>query len=600
MPNLCASKTTSKTFKALESEKNLAPLDLIHSDLCEMNGVLTKGGKKYFLTFIDDATRYCYVYLLKSKDEALNYFRIYKAEVENQLEKKIKRLRDDRGGEYISNDFSNFCSEHGIIHEFTPPYSPQSNGVAERKNRSLTDLVNALLESANMPKMWWGEAILTVNFVLNRVITKRSDITPYEAWRGRKPNVNFLRTWGCLAKVNIPEPKKRKLGPKTVDCIFIGYAQNSPAYRFLVVKSDTPEIIVDTIMESKDVTFFEDIFPMRPSSSTLENLDATIPNSEQVENIPLRENNEEDNNSDITPRRSKRQKVQKSFGDDFIVYLVDDVPTTLADAYASLDADYWKEAVRSEMDSIMTNETWEITERPVGCKPIGCKWIFKKKMRPDGTIEKYKARLVAKGFTQKEGEDYFDTYSPVARLTTIRVLIALAASYGLHIHQMDVKTAFLNGELEEEIYMEQPDGFVAKGQEGKVCRLLKSLYGLKQAPKQWHEKFDQTLTSAGFVVNEADKCVYYRHGGGQTVILCLYVDDILIFGTNTDVIDEVKSFLSSRFDMKDLGEASVILNIKLIKNENGIILNQSHYVEKYCVALVLRMPKYPLRPTMLV
>jgi len=216
-------------------------------------------------------------------------------------------------------------------------------------------------------------------------------------------------------------------------------------------------------MESKDVTFFEDIFPMRPSSSTLENLDATIPNSEQVENIPLRENNEEDNNSDITPRRSKRQNVQKSFGDDFIVYLVDDVPTTLADAYASSDADYWKEAVRSEMDSIMTNETWEITERPVGCKPIGCKWIFKKKMRPDGTIEKYKARLVAKGFTQKEGEDYFDTYSPVARLTTIRVLIALAASYGLHIHQMDVKTAFLNGELEEEIYMEQPDGFVAKG-----------------------------------------------------------------------------------------------------------------------------------------
>jgi hypothetical protein len=128
-------------------------------------------------------------------------------------------------------------------------------------------------------------------------------------------------------------------------------------------------------------------------------------------------------------------------------------------------------------------------------------------MRPDGTIDKYKARLVAKGFTQKEGEDYFDTYSPVARLTTIRLLIALAASYGLHIHQMDVRTTFLNGELEEEIYMEQPDGFVVKGQESKVCRLLKSLYGLKQAPTQWHEKFDQTLTFVGFVANEADKCV---------------------------------------------------------------------------------------------
>jgi len=170
---------------------------------------------------------------------------------------------------------------------------------------------------------------------------------------------------------------------------------------------------------------------------------------------------------------------------------VDDVPKTLPKAYAS-DADHWKEAVHSEMDSIMSNETWEITDCSSGCKPVGCKWIFKKKMRPDGTIEKYKARLVAKGYTQKEGEDFFDTYSLVARIATIRVLLALAASYGLHVHQMDVKIAFLYGELEEEIYMEQPDGFVVPGEENKVCRLIKSLYGLIQAPKQWHEKFDTT------------------------------------------------------------------------------------------------------------
>src|SRR3954462_15336585 len=128
--------------------------------------------------------------------------------------------------------------------------------------------------------------------------------------------------------------------------------------------------------------------------------------------------------------------------------------------------------------------------------------------------------------------------------------------------------------------MDQPDGFVVKGEETKVCKLLKSFYGLKQAPKQWHEKFDITLLSAGFVINEADKCVYYRHGGGDGVILCLYVDDILIFGTNMKVINEVKSFLSKSFDMKDLGEADVILNIKLIKDETGITLSQSHYVEK--------------------
>ena len=152
---------------------------------------------------------------------------------------------------------------------------------------------------------------------------------------------------------------------------------------------------------------------------------------------------------------------------------MEDTPTTISEAYSSPDADLWKEAVRSEMESIMSNGTWEVVDRPYGCQPIGCKWIFKKKLRPDGTIERYKARLVAKGYTQKEGEDFFDTYSPVARLTTIRTLIAVAASYGLIIHQMDVKTAFLNGELDEEIYMDQPEGFIADGQENKVCRLIK-------------------------------------------------------------------------------------------------------------------------------
>ena len=313
--------------------------------------------------------------------------------------------------------------------------------------------------------------MLTATFLQNRVITKRYEITPYEGWKGRKPNVNFLRTWGCLAKVNIPLQKKRKLGPKTVDCVLLGYAHNSTAYRFLVVKSETSEIIVNTIMESRDASFFEDIYPTRTAGSASQTEDNQTMNNSNFEPTtiseptseipPVCDNPEEDNNLvEEAPRRSKRQRVEKTFGEDFIVYLLDDVPNTLSEAYALPDAEYWKEAVHSEMDSIMANGTWEITDRPIGCKPLGCKWIFKKKMRSDGTIDKYKARLVAKGYTQKEGEDYFDTYSPVARLTTIRVLIALASSHSLHIHQMDVKTAFLNGELEEEIYMEQPDGFV--------------------------------------------------------------------------------------------------------------------------------------------
>ena len=201
------SKQPRKPHKATE-ERNLEPLELIHYDLCEMNGVLTKGGKRYFMTLIDDASRFCYVYLLQTKDEALDYFKIYKTEVENQLERKIKCLRSDRGGEYFPKIFDEFCEEHGIIHKRTPPYSPESNGVAERKNCTLTDLVNAMLHTAGISKAWWGEALLTVSHVLNRVPKRNKDQTPYEIWIGRKSSLSYLRTWGCLAKVNVPINKK--------------------------------------------------------------------------------------------------------------------------------------------------------------------------------------------------------------------------------------------------------------------------------------------------------------------------------------------------------------------------------------------------------
>jgi hypothetical protein len=195
--------------------------------------------------------------------------------------------------------------------------------------------------------------------------------------------------------------------------------------------------------------------------------------------------------------------------------------------------------------------------------------------------KKYKARLVAKGYTQKKDLDYFDTYSPVARMTSIRVLIAIASIHNLVVHQMDVKTAFLNGDLEEEIYMDQPEGFVVHDKENKVCRLVKSLYRLKQAPKQWHEKFDKVMLLDGYKVNGSDKCVYTKFDDNLCgVIVCLYVDDMLILGTNIDVVNDTKQFLSSKFDMKDLGKADLILGIKLTKLKNGFRMSQEHFVEK--------------------
>ncbi|KAB2622521.1 hypothetical protein D8674_024703 [Pyrus ussuriensis x Pyrus communis] len=255
-------------------------------------------------------------------------------------------------------------------------------------------------------------------------------------------------------------------------------------------------------------------------------------------------------------------------------------PRTFKEAMTSFEAPLWKEAIKSEMESIMENNTWELVDLPPSSKPIGHKWIFKKKLKADGTIDKFKARLVAKGYHQNERLDYFDTYSPVSRITSIRTLIAIAAVYNFDIHQMDVKTTFLNGELDEEIYMEQPEGFMLKGQESKVCKLVKSLYGLKQAPKHWHEKFDHTLLTHGFKINESDKSVYIKSNDKTCVIVYLYVDDMLIMGNDKDVINKTKKMLNSNFDMNDLGQADVILGIQIKRNSEGYVLKQSHYAEK--------------------
>ena len=254
-------KQPRKPYKSVERKTQV--LELIHSDVCDSNRPPTRGGNKYFVTFIDDCSKYCYIYLIKSKDEVFDKFKVYKSEVENQLERKLKRLRSDRGGEYTLSALKNFCEVNGIIHEVTPPYSPQSNGVAERKNRTLMDMVNSMLLSSGLPENLWGEAILSASFILNRIIIKDKEKTPYEIWKGRVPNLKILKVWGCLAKVGIPNPKRKKIGPKTIDTVFVGYAQNSSANRFLVINSEVSGISNNTIIESREATFFEDIFPFK-------------------------------------------------------------------------------------------------------------------------------------------------------------------------------------------------------------------------------------------------------------------------------------------------------------------------------------------------
>ncbi|GJR76036.1 zinc finger, CCHC-type containing protein [Tanacetum coccineum] len=269
-----------------------------------------------------------------------------------------------------------------------------------------------------------------------------------------KPKSNNVA--GPQAVVRLPDPKLKTLGERGIECIFVGYAKHSKAFRSLVKGTE----------DSGGSVVFERV-------------------TDEIDEV-----------SD-----------QHSY-----YFNVEDDPKTFKEAMKSQDVAFWQEAINDEMDSIIGNNTWVLTDLPPDCRPLGCKWIFKRKMKVDGTVEKFKASLI--------------------------------------IHQMDVKTTFLNGELEEEVYMNQPLGFNLPGNENKVYKLVKSLYGLKHAPKQWHQKFDKVVLSNGYLLNQADN------------------------------VDLTKEFLSSRFSMKNMGEADVILGIRIKHESNGIAISQSHYIKK--------------------
>lgn len=236
----------------------------------------------------------------------------------------------------------------------------------------------------------------------------------------------------------------------------------------------------------------------------------------------------------------------------------------------------WRAAMADEFLALEQNCTWQLTHLPPGKKAIGCKWVYKIKYRADGTIERYKARLVAKGYNQTEGLDYHETFAPVAKLVTVRCLLAIASAHSWPLHQLDVQNAFLHGDLEEEVYMSLPQGFRRQG-ETKVCRLLKSLYGLKQASRQWFAKFSTALIDDGFIQSKTDYSLFTRSRDQQFTIVLVYVDDIIVTGNNETDIRHLKEFLHQRFHLKDLGLLKYFLGLEVARSARGICLSQRKY-----------------------
>ena len=600
-------------------------LELIHTDICGPFDAPSWSGEKYFITFIDDYSRYGYTYILHDKAESVNVLRLFIDEVERQLEKKVKVVRSDRGGEFYGRftesgqcpgPFAKLLESKGICAQYTMPGTPQQNGVAERRNRTLMEMVRSMLSNCKLPMSLWIYALKTATYILNRVPSKAVPMTPFELFKGRKPSLRHLRVWGCPAEVKPYNPHEKKLDSRTVSGYFIGYPEKSKGFVFYCPSHSTR--IVETgnarfiengetsgSSESRGMNIkeirVEDSSPVVPTQVVIpvvgvqsnteieqQNEEHTVPLNQEIENEPIAI--QEQNIVPQVPLRRSIRERRSAITDDYVVYDVesecdlslDEEPKTFRKAMESENSEKWSNAAEEEISSLNVNRVWDLVELPDGFKTVGCKWIFTTKRDSKGNLERYKARLVAKGFTQKDGIDYTETFSPVSKKDSLRIVLALVAHYDLELHQMDVKTAFLNGELEEEIYMDQPEGFVATGTENLVCRLRKSIYGLKQASRQWYIKFNDTILSYGFVEIIVDRCIYMKVSGSKFAILVLYVDDILIAANDMGMLSDVKKYLSSNFEMKDMGEASFVIGIEIIRNRSqGLLsLSQKGYIDK--------------------
>ena len=523
-------KQTKTSFKIADSEKrSKEPLYYIHTDVWGPAPTRSKGGSRYFVTFLDDFSRKVWVYFMREKSEVFTKFKEWKAEVENQTGRKIRYLRSDNGGEYRDNKFLQFCREEGITRHFTVKKTPRQNGAAERMNRTLMERERSMRFHAGLPDMFWAEAVNHACYLVNRSPSRVLDYKCAEEVWSRKPvDYSNLRVFGCSAYAHISSDERTKLKPKSLECIFIGFEKGVKGYKLWDFVNKKKVLSRDVVFDEKtmplnkiktaeekqtDVVEEATEFPLTkwvmeedPAQVEHEQVDHDEGINEerveqqqqsqvqaQVELSPLQEQDslvpqqpEQQFQRSIAldkPKRERKKPEKYGFDQDEVNYALNvsqGDPTTYQEAIASDDRESWMVAMSEEMQSLDKNSVWELVSKPKDRKIVGCKWVFRKKEGThEGDAVRYKARLVAKGYSQKEGVDYDEIFSPVVKHTSIRLLLSIAAQQDMEIEQMDVKTAFLHGDLEEVIYMAQLEGYVETGKENLVCRLKKSLYVLK-------------------------------------------------------------------------------------------------------------------------
>nr|GEX45323.1 zinc finger, CCHC-type [Tanacetum cinerariifolium] len=502
-------------------------LDLVYGDFCTPISPATHFGKKFIFLLVDDCTRFMWAYFLTSKDQTFSTFKEFRQRIEMEMRIKLRMLRTDRGA----------------------PYSPQQNRVLERRNRTVLSTTRSMMKAMKLPLTFWAEAVKHAIYILNRVPTRALvDKTPYEALYNRKPNLENLRIFRCTAYAKITIPHLKKIDDRIIPMIYLGVEEGSKACRLYDPIAKKKHVSRDVkFMETKpwdwdkngedtntqDTIWTSFVDPITDLDSPVTPPAYTYnPNSEEKEKATICSLRNSKDRFDDTPVRgfkvlTERYQNAREVETETLLFTKEE-PYNYKEA--STDKK-WIEAIEIELDSINKKNTWTLTTLPINQKAIGLKWVYKAKRDAKGKIIKYKARLVAKCYVQEQRIDFDEVFAPVARIETVRLILALAAYHSWQVHHLDVKLAFLHGDLKEEVYVTQPEGFIQQGNSGKVYKLTKALYGLRQAPRAWNMKLDQTLKSLDFKKCNLEQAVYTKRSKTSTLIVGVYVDDLIITGT---------------------------------------------------------------------
>ncbi|GJT94323.1 retrovirus-related pol polyprotein from transposon TNT 1-94 [Tanacetum coccineum] len=433
-------------------------LELLHMDLFGPSAVRSYGGNRYTLVIVDDYSRYTWTRFLKDKTEAFDHFEIFSKKIQNQLGCTIVSIRTDHGREFDNEvQFGEFCNANGITHNFSAPRTPQSNGVVERKNRTLQEMSRTMLNEQSLPQKFWCNVVDTSTYILNRILIRAIlGKTPYELLRGRKPTLDYFRVFGSKCFILNTKDYLTKFDPKSYEGVFLGYSQNSKAY--IVLNKHTKKV-----EESLNVIFDE----TPPPSETSPLVDDDLDEEEAVKVTKMKnlENDIEDETLEIDEivniKKSRNHPLENVIGNlnqrtlrsqaqnqsNFYCFISTIEPKNVNEA---LGDESWIVAMQEELNQFIANDVWELVPQPKNMTIIGTKWVFRNKLDENGVVSRNKARLVAQGYNQQEGIDYDETYAPVARLESIRILLAYACALDFKLFQMDVKSAFLNGFINEE------------------------------------------------------------------------------------------------------------------------------------------------------